>query len=66
MKIDSYFVNKEISASLPWKANKDYFTSLNEKHVTENKYFWKTVQPFLSNKVQSSKRIKLAEEDDTL
>ena len=44
---------------------KDYFTSLNEKHVTENKCSWKTVKPFLSNKVQSE-IIKIAEEDDTL
>ena len=45
---------------------KDYFTSLNKKHIAENKCSWKTVQPFLSSKVQSSERIKLTEEDDTL
>ena len=28
--------------------------------------FWKTVKPFSPNKVQSSEKIKLAEEDDTL
>ena len=48
------------------KSKKDYFTSLNEKRITENKYFWKTVKSFLLYKVQSSERIKLAEEDDPL
>ena len=52
--------------SLLRQAKKDYFASLSEKHITENKCFWKTVKPFLSNKVQISERIKLAEEGDTL
>ena len=43
----------------------DHFTSLNEKHITENKCFCKTVKPFLSSKVQSEIK-KIAEEDDTL
>ena len=34
--------------------------------MTENKCFWKTVKPFLSNSVQSSERIKLTEEADTI
>ena len=33
--------------SLPWEAKKDYFTSLNEKHIAENKCFLKTDKPFL-------------------
>ena len=53
--------------SLQQRARKDYFTSLTENHITTKyKFFWKTVEPFLSNKVQFSERIKLAEEDDTL
>ena len=56
--------NKRVS--LLRKADKEYFTSLNEKHKTESKCFWKTVKPFLSNKGQFSESIKLAEEDNTL
>ena len=41
-------------------------TSLNEKRLTENKCFWKTVKTFLSCNVKPFERIKLAEEDDTL
>ena len=48
------------------KSKKDYFTSLNEKRITENKYFWKTIKSFLLYKVHSSEKIKLAEEDDPL
>ena len=75
-----FFINREISkvimtikslqvlkcVLLLQKAKKYYFTSLDEKHTTENKCFWKIINPFLSNKVQSSKKIKFAKEDSTL
>ena len=48
------------------KSQKDFFTNLNEKHVTENKYFWETIMPFLLDKVQSSERINLVQEYRTL
>ena len=34
--------------SLLQKSEKDYFANLNEKNITDNKRFWKTVKPFLS------------------
>ena len=36
--------------SLLPKSKKDYFKNLNEKNITDNKRFWKTVKPFLSKK----------------
>ena len=48
------------------KSKKDYFSKLNEKQVTDYKRFWKTVKLFLWNKVQSSERINLTEENDSL
>ena len=48
------------------KREKRLFYKFNEKHITENKCLWGTVKLFLSNKVQSSERMKLCEEDDTL
>lgn len=45
---------------------KDYFTSLTENHITENKCFSENLKLFLSNKRQSSERIKLTEKDNTL
>ena len=46
------------------KSKKDYFTNLNEKNITDNKRFWKTVKPFLSKKNYSPERINLAEEEN--
>ena len=52
--------------SLLRKSKKDYSSNLNEKQIADNKRFWKTVKPFLSNKVQYSERINLTEENDSL
>ena len=57
---------RNLCVSLLRKSQKDYFSKLNEKQVTDNKRFWKTVKPFLSNKVQSSERIDLTDENDSL
>ena len=32
------------------KSNREYYISLDVKNITDNKTFWKTVKPFLSNK----------------
>ena len=66
MKLNSHLVNKEISVYHCYENQKSYFTSFNETHITESKCFCKTVTPFLSNKVQSSKRRKPSEEDEAL
>ena len=42
------------------------FSKLNEKQITDNKRFWKAVKPFLSKKVQSSEKINLTEENNSL
>ena len=38
---------------------KDDYSSLDIKKVTDNKTFWKTVKPFLSDKIVSTERITL-------
>ena len=50
-KIEYVIQNKEIFVSLSWKTKKRYYENLNEKHVADNKLFWKTVKPALSDKV---------------
>ena len=45
------------------KTAKDYYNSLNEKDVSD-KTFWKTVKPFLSNKIVSKEQILLVENDE--
>ena len=42
---------------------KKKYNSLNEKHV-EDKTFWKTVKPFLSDKIVSKEQILLLENDE--
>ena len=49
--------------SLLRRIKKDYYSNLNEKNITDNKTFWKTVTPFLSDKVLSTERITLIEND---
>ena len=62
----SFCKQRKKCVSLLRKPKKNYFTSFNEKHITESKSFCKNVTPFLSSKVQYSERRKPAEEDDTL
>ena len=63
---DLFRKQRKLCVSLLRKSKKDYFSNLNEKQITDNKRFWKTVKPFLSNKVQSSERITLTDESDSL
>ena len=39
-------------------SKKDYFVKLNEKNITDNKTFWKTVKPFLSKKKKKNNILK--------
>ena len=43
------------------KAKKQYYQHLDEKNVTDNKKFWKTVKPLLSDKPVSTEKINLTE-----
>ena len=63
---DLFRKQRNLCVTLLRKSKKDYFSNLNEKQITNNKRFWKTVKPFLSNKVQSSERINLTDENDSL
>ena len=45
------------------KSKKGYFENLNEKNITDNKHFWKTVKPFLTKKIHLRERINLTEEE---
>ena len=50
--------------SLVRKSKKLYYSNLDEKNVTDNKTFWKTIKPFLSDKIVSREKITLIEEDE--
>ena len=43
------------------QVKKEYYDSLDEKPLTDNKIFWKTVKPFLSDKTVNSPKITFVE-----
>ena len=58
-----YSKQRNYCASLLKKTKKNYYSNLNEKKITDNKTFWKTVKPFLSDKTPSDEKITLIEKD---
>ena len=46
------------------KGKKEYFAKLNEKEITDNRKFWHTVKPFLSDKVKSKETIIFVNNDN--
>ena len=49
--------------SLSRRIKKNYYSNLNEKNITGDKKFWKTITPFLLDKFLSTERINLTEID---
>ena len=45
---------------------KTFFETLNISEITDNRKFWKTVKPFLTDKCKTTNNIILTEEDETL
>ena len=43
------------------QAKKNFFSKLNTSNVTDNKTFWRTVKPFLTDKVKTKSKITLIE-----
>ena len=50
--------------SLVRKSKKLYYSSLDGKKVTDNKTFCKTIKPFLSDKIVSTEKLTLIEDDE--
>ena len=48
------------------KTKKDHYANLNEKDVADNKQFWRTVKPLLSDKIKSSDKITLVEGEEII
>ena len=46
-----------ITVSLLRKTKKKYDTKLNEKDIADNKQFWRTVKPLLSDKTEPREKI---------
>ena len=51
-----YSKQRNYCVSLLRKFKSHYFRNLNEKNFNGNKTFWKTIEPFLSGRVRSTKK----------
>ena len=60
----SYNKQRNWCVSLLRKEKKKYFANLNEKDITDNKNFWQTIKPFLSEKTKSREKITLIENEN--
>ena len=56
-------LSKGIYVSLLRKSKREFFGSLNETDLFDNKKFWGVVKPLLSNQVAHNERITLVEDD---
>ena len=56
-----YRKQKNYCSRLYKKERKSFYEKLDVKNINDNKKFWKTIKPFLSEKVSSSKQITLLE-----
>ena len=48
------------------KSKRGYYENLNIKNVTDNKLFWKSVKPLLSDRSRMKDRISITEKDEIL
>ena len=61
-----YASQRNCCVSLLEKTKKENFGDLNQKNVSDNKKFWKTVKPFLSDKIISTEQITLVENNEII
>ena len=48
------------------KEKRKLYSNLNHSNITDNNKFWKTIKPFLSDKGQSTQKITLINNNDTI
>ena len=59
-----YTKQRNWCASLLRKEKKKYFANLNKMDIIDNKKFWQTVKPFLSEKLKPREKIILVKKED--
>ena len=58
-----YSKQRNYCVTLLRKTKRNYYSNLKQNNITDNKKFWKTVTPFLSDKVSSNDKISIVEDD---
>ena len=61
-----YSKQRNFCVSLLRRTKRKYYSSLVEKSITDNKEFWRTVQPFLSDKTPFNAKITLTEDGEII
>ena len=61
-----YSKQRNFCVSLLRRTKRKYYSSLDEKSITDNKKFWRTVQPFLSDKTPLNAKITLTEDGEII
>ena len=62
----AYTKQRRFCVSLLRKIKNEYFAKLNEKNITDNRKFWQTVKPFLSEKNKSREKITLVKNEEII
>ena len=62
----AYTKQKNFCVSLLRKIKREYFANLNEKNTTDNRKFWQTVKPFLSEKNESREKKALVKSEEII
>ena len=62
----NYRKQRNFCVSLLKKEKKNYFENLDTKNISDNKTFWKTVKPLLSNKCRLPVNVTLVKENDAI
>ena len=63
---NNYVKQRNLCVTLLQKSKREFFGSLNETHLCNNKKFWGVVKPLLSNKVVYNERITLVKDDKVI
>ena len=61
-----YRKQRNFCSKLYKKEMKKYYNNLDLNDIVDNKLFWKTMKPFLSNKATQSSQIRLVDENNVI
>lgn len=63
---EAYRIQRNICLSINRKAKRAFWSKLDPKDVSDNRNFWKTVNPSLSSRHKRSDKISLLENDNLI
>ena len=64
--MNKYKKHKNFCSKLYKKERKKFYSQLDIKNITDNKLFWKTMKPFLSDKCTYASKISLVHNDNVI